>query len=172
MTINFNSNDDLSRLFFGGTVEEEVEVPVLNELGVHQVYKSGHQRGQKKYKKGIKTIRIKGLGLKPSLEWRTKKRGIYQTNEKILQVISQYKTLDNMPENVEELIIQERCIDAAKIAKLMLQIREKEKMLNTYYTGWEKYIHTDSCVHGQFNHCATDTGRTSSSKPNLQNLPR
>lgn len=163
--ININSPSQLSLLFFGGEIEEIIKEPMLNELGVHQQIKSGKNKGEYKYKNVSKMVRIKGLGLKPLEEWKTKKEGVYQTNEKILQVIAKS---DN--------------IDAAKIAEHMLEVRGLEKLIGTYYDGTEKFIYEkDSCVHQQLCHCGyekdngvgggTGTGRLSCKGPNMQNQP-
>lgn len=153
--LNFSSPTHVSLLFFGGVIKEECQVPVLNELGVHEIYKTGQKRGHLKTKKGVKEVIIRGFGLKPNPDMETKKKGIYSTDEKILkQLAKKHKT------------------DAGKTALLMLKLRELEKMLNTYYCSFEGLIYPDSCIRGSINHVSTDTGRTSSNRPNLQNLPR
>lgn len=160
---NPSSPNQLSILLFGGIIEEKCQVPILNELGIQEIYKTGEKRGQLKTKKGKHEVRIAGLGLVPLKEWETKKKGIYQTNEKILSLLAR--------ENCNDILSQKE-IDACNIASIVLQIREKEKMLNTYYIGFEELIYPiDSCIHGSINHVTTDTGRTASNKPNLQNLP-
>jgi len=160
--INFSSTHDLSLLLFGGTIKEECQVPILNELGVQERYKTGAKRGELKTKKGVKLIEIKGLGLKPRKDWETKKAGVYSTDESVLKIIA-----------------KKVHTDAGKIALYMLELRGLEKELGTYYagnrgsrpTGFEHLIYPDSCIRGSLNHCSTDTGRTASSKPNLQNVP-
>lgn len=160
--INFSSPRDMSILFFGGTIKEECQVEVLNELGVPEVYKTGQKRGQQKTKKGIKLVQIKGLGLKPKKDWETAKAGIYSTDESVLKEIAKRPKTD-----------------AGKVALYMIELRDLEKQLGTYYsgnkgkksTGFEHLIYSDSCIRGSINHCSTDTGRTASNKPNLQNLP-
>lgn len=159
--INFSSPADLSLLFFGGTTKEECQVPVINELGMQDRYKTGDKRGQLKTKKGIKVTEVKGLGLKPLKDWETKKIGIYSTDESVLKKLA-------MRPNT----------DGGMIALYMLELRGLEKELGTYYagnrgskpTGFEHLIYPDSCIRGSINHCQTDTGRTASSKPNLQNV--
>lgn len=161
--INFSSTNDVSRLFFGGYIKTKQLEPALNELGQLTIIKSGVNRGQVKTKLVERSYYIKGLELIPRPEWETKKKGIYQTNEKVLLTISTQPLMPLVKDNNQEAI---------KIARLMLQIREKEKLLSTYYTSYDKYIHQeDSCIHPQFNHCATQTGRTSGAKPNPQNIP-
>ncbi len=160
--INFSSPGDISLLMFGGTIKEECQVPIMNELGVQERYKTGQKRGELKTKKGIKLIEVKGLGLKPLKDWETKKKGVYSTDEAVLKKIA-------IKPNT----------DAGKIALLMLELRGLEKELGTYYagqkkgkkTGFEHLIYPDSCIRGSINHCQTDTGRTASNRPNLQNVP-
>lgn len=154
--MNFNSPTQLSLLFFGGAVKEKVDEPVLNELGVPVTIKTGARRGEVKTHKVDKVKKFKGLGLKPLKEWRTKKEGIYQVNEKVLQLLAQRK--DSV---------------AGEIATLMLEVRSLEKLLGTYYEGFEELIDEKTgCIHPQFQNCKTDTGRLSCAKPNLQNIPR
>jgi DNA polymerase-1 len=56
--------------------------------------------------------------------------------------------------------------------KCLLVYRKTGKFLRTYITGLEKAIVYDGRVHPQYNLTGTVTGRTSCSKPNLQNIPR
>lgn len=56
--------------------------------------------------------------------------------------------------------------------KLLLDYREKNKLLTTYLEPLPAKISPiDNRLHGQFNQSATATGRFASSNPNLQNLP-
>lgn len=58
------------------------------------------------------------------------------------------------------------------IAKLLLQYRGAEKLLTTYLVKLPKMINPlTNRLHCNFNQCGTDTGRLSSSDPNLQNIP-
>lgn len=152
--MNFNSPKDVSMLFFGGTKKVSVAEPLLNELGEQTLIKSGPNRGKVKTKLIDKEIHIKGFGLMPSCEWKTKRIGVYKTGEEVLKCLANDKG------------------DAGKIARLMLKLREKEKLLSTYYIGTEKFLHVDDCLHPNYQHVLTDTGRLSCNKPNVQNIPR
>lgn len=57
------------------------------------------------------------------------------------------------------------------VAKL-LQYRESEKLVNTCIPALLDNIQPDGRVHGRYNIGGTVTGRLSSSKPNLQQIPR
>ncbi len=52
----------------------------------------------------------------------------------------------------------------------ILTFRKLSKIYSTYAEGLKKYIHTDGRIHTVYNQCATQTGRLSSSEPNLQNI--
>lgn len=56
--------------------------------------------------------------------------------------------------------------------KSLLIYRRTGKFLRTYLLNLEKAIVWDGRVHPQYNLTGTVTGRTSCSKPNLQNIPR
>jgi len=58
------------------------------------------------------------------------------------------------------------------IAKPLLEYRSYAKLLSTYVKALPKLIHPKTGrIHAQFNQCITQTGRLSSSNPNLQNIP-
>ena len=58
-----------------------------------------------------------------------------------------------------------------KLATLILDFREVSKLMNTYIEKLPKTVGVDGRIHCEFNQCGTDTGRYSSSSPNLQNIP-
>ncbi len=52
----------------------------------------------------------------------------------------------------------------------ILTYRKLSKIYSTYAEGLKKYIQRDGKIHTIYNQCATQTGRLSSSEPNLQNI--
>lgn len=58
-----------------------------------------------------------------------------------------------------------------KICKLMLEKRGIDILINTFIDKIPQVIQKDGRVHARFNQCGTQTGRFSSSDPNLQNIP-
>ena len=52
----------------------------------------------------------------------------------------------------------------------ILTYRKLSKIYSTYAEGLKKYIQEDGRIHTVYNQCATQTGRLSSSEPNLQNI--
>lgn len=94
-----------------------------------------------------------GFGFPTEKEWK-QKTGIMNTGEEVL----------------EELLKNPWCDPESKyVIDTILNLREKEKILNTYIIGTEKHIFPDGFIHPNINHCVARTGRTSSSNPNLQN---
>lgn len=57
------------------------------------------------------------------------------------------------------------------LASVILKYRKVSKMLSTYGESLLKQTHSDERLHGSYNQTVTRTGRLSSSKPNLQNIP-
>ncbi|MFW6414706.1 MAG: DNA polymerase I [Thermodesulfobacteriota bacterium] len=61
--------------------------------------------------------------------------------------------------------------DKHPIIEDILQFRSLEKLRSTYLQPLPKLVDPKGRLHTTFNHLATATGRISSSKPNLQNIP-
>lgn len=57
------------------------------------------------------------------------------------------------------------------LAKLILDYRKVDKLITTYGVSLLEMIKPDGRLHGSYNQTVTRTGRLSSSKPNLQNIP-
>ncbi|AUF83370.1 DNA polymerase I [Mesoplasma syrphidae] len=56
------------------------------------------------------------------------------------------------------------------VVNLLLEHRKYSKLYSTYLRGFEKFIFDDGKVHTIFNQTLTNTGRLSSSEPNIQNI--
>ena len=56
------------------------------------------------------------------------------------------------------------------IVPLLIEHRKYSKIISTYTEGLLSYIHEDNKIHTIFNQALTQTGRLSSSEPNLQNI--
>ena len=63
-----------------------------------------------------------------------------------------------------------KLVDRHPIIEEILQYRKYSKLYSTYTFGLKKYIQKDGKIHTVFNQCITETGRLSSSDPNLQNI--
>lgn len=83
---------------------------------------------------------------------------------KLDQIIKQRNPQKSSAEQKQE--------DTIEIIKTILKIRELNKLLSTYYNSTEELVYDlDSCVHAQFSHVQTDTGRLGCRSPNIQNQP-
>lgn len=66
--------------------------------------------------------------------------------------------------------VLEKLIDAHPMIPLLLQHRKYSKIYSTYAIGLSKHILSDQRIHTILNQNLTQTGRLSSSEPNLQNI--
>ena len=146
-TFNVGSGDHLSCLLYGGTIIEDVRVPI-------GVYKSGAKIGQTRY-----SIRkdeyVHEKLVEPLKGSALKKEGYYSTDEGTLRSLKTNKKTKKLIDNILEL------------SKLM-------KLQNTYFYGIPKLMDEkhwdDNYIHGQLNQCVARTGRLSASEPNQQNM--
>ncbi|RSK28124.1 DNA polymerase I [Bacillus sp. HMF5848] len=68
--------------------------------------------------------------------------------------------------------VLEKLADKHEIIEIILHYRQLGKLQSTYIEGLLKVVHNDTNkVHTRFNQALTQTGRLSSTDPNLQNIP-
>jgi len=67
--------------------------------------------------------------------------------------------------------VLEKLADAHPIVSDLLEYRELEKLRSTYVDGYLPLVTEDGRIHTRFNQLTATTGRLSSDKPNLQNIP-
>ncbi len=149
-TLNFNSNDHVSALLYGGSINVDDKIPI-------GVYKSGIKAGQVKYKNIIKEYPLprlveplKGTETKKSIEGKE----YWEVNETVLRKLKLSK-------------------QARVVVDLLNKYSELEKLRGTYLNGYSDLIDEmnwpANILHGTLNQCVAITGRLSSSRPNLQN---
>jgi DNA polymerase I-like protein with 3'-5' exonuclease and polymerase domains len=112
-----------------------------------------YKNGNPKFKKVVDTKTYQGLEFEPYPSWK-QETGIYDTSREVL----------------DELHKQPKGLGCPAIG-LIIELREAEKILNTYISGIQKNIFPDGKIHPNINHCVAKTGRTTSTNPNLQNQP-
>ena len=61
-------------------------------------------------------------------------------------------------------------VDYHPIVNEILRYRKYAKLMSTYVTGLASHVREDGKIHAIFNQALTQTGRLSSSEPNLQNI--
>lgn len=182
---NFGSGEHLSALLFGGGLKYKVRTPVLDELGIPQYtkkvikvpakdvngevvrYKTGKNAGEIKYRnvkvddtdkpkmRITEKVHVLPGMTRPKKEWALSKEGVYKTDNKVIEVLAN---------------------KGNKLAKLLLEYKKYDKDLGTYYEragkGMLTLVQSGDIIHHSLNNVQTETGRLSSSKPNMQNLPR
>lgn len=137
------SNDHIAALLFGGDVEFEVRVK-------NGVYATGKKAGEPKFKIERFLVTFPAMYAAKE-EWKSAKTGKYSVSEDVLSSL----TSSGLVERISEF-------------------RELSKLYGTYLDGLRKHIRVSNgkfFVFPQINVCQTATGRTSSSKPNMQNNP-
>lgn len=111
---------------------------------------------------------------------------IQQESSEIFQIANKEFNI-NSPKQLAEVLFDDlnlpsgkkRSTSAEKLESLsgfhpiidhILTYRKLSKIYSTYAEGLKKYISSDGKIHTLYNQCATQTGRLSSSEPNLQNI--
>ena len=145
--INYNSNDDLSLLLYGGMKTYERRVPI-------GFYKTGVKTGQVRFQI-VKTTKIFPTLITPLKGSQLLKEGFYKTDE---------PTLRTLVPNAH----------TKKIITLLLERAKLEKINGTYLKGLpklrEKMHWPPNKLYSTLNQCVAITSRLSSTKPNQQNL--
>ena len=164
----FESDKDLMKLY------GELDYPIISVLN------SMHVKGVK-----ISQNKIEGLSKFITNE-------INNYREKILQITKQEFNL-NSPKQLAKVLFEDLNLPIIKktpkgapstdgsvleelsktyeLPKYILKYREYEKIRSTYIEGLKSEITSKNRVHTTYNLFGTATGRLSSEKPNLQNIP-
>ena len=146
--INYDSPKQLSALLYGGTIVTKDKV----QIGY---YKTGQKIGQPKYRLVENKHEFRRLVEPP--KGSELANGGWSTSEDTLRSVR--------PGGKQTSIALD----------LILRRSKLEKLRGTYYDGFPALLSgmgwTGGYLHGQINHCITRTGRLSSSKPNMQNMP-
>ena len=145
---NPSSGDHISILLYGGDYAQVEDVVKLDPDGEPQVYKSGAKKAQIKTRKEKVVRHTDGFGVKPPKRTPKSAKGIYSTDHEFLSKVKH------------------------PFAQKLLRYRELKKDADTYYRGYSSLVWGDGCIHPSLNNEATDTGRQSCSKPNLQNVSK
>ena len=147
--INFDSNDHVSALLYGGIIKEDTRLPI-------GVYKTGAKIGQTRYKIVPKEHVLPRL-VEPLKGSELKKEGYFSTDETTLLSLKTNKTSKGM-------------------ITWLLERSKLMKLKSTYLEGLPNVINKHNwlpnMLHSNLNQCVAATGRLSSTKPNQQNLPK
>lgn len=93
--------------------------------------------------------------------------------EHTIEHTAKYKPVGEVGKNgyysVDDAVLQHLSSSGDRLANSLLVIREATKIKETYYEGLNTLLFPSGKIYPNLNHCATKTGRLSSTNPNLQN---
>ena len=147
-TVNLASNDHLSALLYGGVikyVEEEKYIFTYADKRKGSVEKT------RKVQREWECPRL----VTPLPKSELAKAGCYSTNEDTLRKLKTNKRMK-------------------QVIDMLLELSKLQKLNGTYFLGFPKLLEKMSwgdVIHISFNQCVAATGRLSSNKPNMQNVP-
>ncbi len=151
------SSQQVSAYLFGGTTKHIENQPVMGTDGIQVKFKSGAKVGQGKFKK-VEVLNTLPSMVKPSKAWKNKE-GFSVANDVLTEL---HRAFEGGTAPVS--------LEVTRFVNAMLDYRRMQKDVKTYYVGFSKLTWDDGFIHGNFNHCNTNTGRLSSSAPNMQNV--
>jgi len=145
--LNWNSNDHLSCILYGGLLKipcREATERTLKDGTIKHGERDGFYTRQ--------MVRL----VEPVRGSELKKEGFFSTDDATLEKLKPKDTRTK------------------RIISLIQTLRKLEKRVGTYYHGlvklYEEKHYTNNILHGRLNQCVARTGRLSSSEPNLQNI--
>ncbi len=168
--LNWNSGDHLSAVLYGGTVHLPVREKTERRL------KNGTIKHGERW--GVLPVIFPSL-CKPGKRTECKPTSQWSNNEleriNAGRVAEGKKPFERVYET-NEAVLKSHVGNkrVSRLIELILKLSGLEKLRGTYYFGIpaliEKQGWEQDTIHGQINQCVAVTGRTASSKPNLQNF--
>lgn len=127
---------------------EEVDEELMDRLSdlEARIYEEAGQKFNIGSPKQLGKVLFEDMGIPPTRKTKTG----YSTDAKVLQQLE---------------------LQGHEIARLIIEYREYAKLKGTYIDGLKDLITEDGRIHGRLNQTTTATGRISSDRPNLQNIP-
>ena len=151
---------------------DEPLMPILSEMEWHGVHLDTSYYGEleKEFTKITEDINKKVFeicGKEVNLK-SPKQVGQLLFEDLSLPIIKKTKTGASTDSSVLEALA---AMGESEIPELILKYREIEKLNSTYVKTLPELVHEDKKLHTHFNQHVAQTGRLSSDKPNLQNIP-
>lgn len=167
--INFNSNNHVSAILYGGTIAVDSRIPV-------GVYKSGAKEGQVRYKIVTKEYEFPRL-TEPLKGTETKYEKVNLADGTFGMLPNSFYEDKDKPTHWKVNSDVLRSLKLSKKARQIVELLDKygeiEKLCGTYLLGWSELIDKmhwpKDMIHGSLNQTTVVTGRLSSTRPNLQN---
>lgn len=151
-SLSISSAQDVATVLYGGTIEVVVEEPAGE-------YKSGLKKGQPKYRKVRHVHDV--IGQLP-------KSVVSTFGHEYATPSGKWKMDDEVLTNLKNFWPV-----TGYVVDMVLEYREAQKDLSTYVEGYSSHVSPETgCIHPNYSHVSTATGRMSCSKPNLQNVTK
>ena len=164
----FESNSALYRIY------NEVDFPMLKILS--DMESQGISVSQEKMKKLSKNLSVKLKKLQNKCFEITNKEFNLNSPKQLSEIFFNelnYPVIKKTPKGAPstDASVLEELAKEHDLPKYILKYRELEKIRSTYVDGLIPEVSKDSKIHTHYNLFGTTTGRLSSEKPNLQNIP-
>jgi len=164
----FESNSALYRIY------NEVDFPMLKILS--DMESQGISVSQEKMKKLSKNLSVKLKKLQNKCFEITNKEFNLNSPKQLSEIFFNelnYPVIKKTPKGAPstDASVLEELAKEHDLPKYILKYRELEKIRSTYVDGLIPEVSEDSKIHTHYNLFGTTTGRLSSEKPNLQNIP-
>ena len=164
----FESNSALYRIY------TDVDFPMLKILS--DMESQGISVSQEKMKKLSKNLSVKLKKLKNKCFEITDKEFNLNSPKQLSEIFFNelnYPVVKKTPKGAPstDASVLEELAKEHDLPKYILKYRELEKIRSTYVDGLIPEVSEDSKIHTHYNLFGTTTGRLSSEKPNLQNIP-
>ena len=152
-SLNIMSASQVTALLWGREVRYKTDVPLTDELGEPVLFKGGVKKGQQKTRKEERYYDVE-----PLCEDQIVKQFIQKEWEQTAGA-----------QTINRILSLPGDSNAHAFCKDLLEIRNLSKTINTYFKPYIDFA-VKGRIHPSYNHCITQTGRLSSSKPNMQNI--
>ncbi len=167
--INWNSTDHISTALYGGLVKFESNETITRQYKEHS--RTYERKCVKWHELPQRVVPPEGSETKPTSMWSDEElRRINE--ERMAKADPPFSRIYSVDEQTLKGLLHHK--PTRKTIKLILELATLKKMESTYYRGIPKIMDTmkwkQGMIHGQINQCRAITGRTSSSRPNLQNF--
>ena len=175
---NFNSiNKSIKEFELEATLHQlykDVDFPMLKILS--EMENEGITVSKEKMKKLSKSLSTKLTNLQNKCYNITKKEFNLNSPKQLSDIFFnelKYPVLKKTPKGAPstDASVLEELSKNYELPKHILKYRELEKIRSTYVDGLLPEVSNDSKIHTHYNLFGTTTGRLSSEKPNLQNIP-
>ena len=140
------------------TLHDEVQLynRILNQIEIHGVLIDTEYIHETRQTIGPRMAELKSL-INASVG--------YEINPQSPKQLKEYFGTSGTSKEILELLDD-------PVAQMVLDFRGLKKLDGTYFTSYESLMDSNSLIHASFNVHGTVAGRLSSSKPNLQNVPK